>query len=185
MKHRNVHTAAALAIALAWATGPARADGQQCLNDLERKIAGDYRSIPHVTPEQLDHALTRPGEVLLLDARAAEEVGVSRLPGAVLVDPDIDTDEFVSRYTEAARGRDVIIYCSVGVRSSKLATRVRDTMMTRGARSVANLRGGIFGLHNTGHGLVDAAGGTEFVHPYSRWWRSYLDFTNLSRYEAR
>lgn len=154
------------------------------LIELERKVSRDYQDISHVTPEQLEAAMRRPEALLLLDARDAEEIAVSRLPGAVAVDPDISTDDFMQRFGVAARSKDVVIYCSVGVRSSKLATRVRAAVLATGARSVSNLQGGIFAMHNTGRALVDGSGAIDFVHPYSRWWSSYLDFDDLARYKA-
>ncbi len=174
-----------LALALALLPSATFAGGQMSLIELERKVAGDYRTITHVSPEQLDMALLSPGSLLLLDARADDEIAVSRLPGAIPVDPDIDTAEFMTRFGAAAKDRDIIIYCSVGVRSSKLATRVREAMMAKGARRVANLQGGIFAMHNTGRGLVDRLGHTDLVHPYSWWWSGYIDFDNLTRYDPR
>ena len=162
----------------------AAAGGQMSLIELEGKVSRDYQDISHVIPEQLEAAMRHPEALLLLDARDAEEIAVSRLPGAVAVDPDISTDDFMQRFAAAARSKDVVIYCSVGVRSSKLATRVRAAVLATGARSVANLQGGIFAMHNTGRTLVDGTGAIDFVHPYSRWWSSYLDFDDLARYRA-
>lgn len=176
---------AAAALLLASGNGVLRADGQQSLNDLEAGIARDYSSVTHLTPEQFEAAMKTPEKVLLLDARPDSEVGVSRLPGAMPVDPDIDAEAFLARFGELSRGRDVVIYCSVGVRSSKLASRVRDVLQKNGAKRVANLRGGIFAWHNTGRPLLDTAGGTELVHPYSSRWTYYLDFQDLASYTPR
>jgi rhodanese-related sulfurtransferase len=175
----------ALGAALLLAAAPAWAQGQLSLNELEADVARDYQDVSHLTPEQLESAMRSPEKLLLLDARPDGEVGVSRLPGAIAVDPDIDSAAFLERFGALARGRDVVIYCSVGVRSSRLATRVRSALQARGAGRVANLRGGIFAWHNTGRPLQDVVGGTEWVHPYSSRWTYYLDFKELSRYEPR
>lgn len=178
--------AGAVAVLLLSASSTAlRAEGQQSLNDLEAGIARDHRDVHHLTPEQFEAAMQSPEKVLLLDARPEGEVGVSRLPGAIPVDPDIDSEAFLARFGELARGRDVVIYCSVGVRSSKLASRVRHALQENGAKRVANLRGGIFAWHNTGRPLFDKVGNTEFVHPYSPRWTYYLDFKDLASYTAR
>lgn len=177
--------AAAAALLLVAASGAPRAEGQQCLNDLEAGIARDYRDVTHLTPEQFEAAMRTPEKVLLLDARPEGEVGVSRLPGAIEVDPDIDAEAFLARFGDLARGRDVVIYCSVGVRSSKLASRVREALQKNGAKRVANLRGGIFAWHNTGRPLQDKLGETELVHPYSSRWTYYLDFKDLASYAPR
>jgi rhodanese-related sulfurtransferase len=174
-----------LALALALPPATAFAGGQMSLIELERKVAQDYRGVAHVLPEQLEAQMQAPANLLLLDARAADEIAVSRLPGAIAVDPDMSAADFAQRFGAVAKDRDIIIYCSVGVRSSKLATRVREAMMAKGARRVANLQGGIFAMHNTGRGLVDRLGHTDLVHPYSWWWSGYIDFDNLARYEPR
>ncbi len=177
--------AAAAMLMLAAGANTTLAEGQQCLNELEAGIARDYSDVTHLTPEQFEAAMKTPEKVLLLDARPDGEVGVSRLPGAIPVDPDIDSEAFQARFSDLARGRDVVIYCSVGVRSSKLASRVREVMQKLGAKRVANLRGGIFAWHNTGRPLLDTSGGTELVHPYSSRWTYYLDFKDLASYAPR
>lgn len=182
---RRIKALTAAAIGLVAANGALRADGQHSLNDLEGGIAREYRDVTHLTPEQFEAAMKTPEKVLLLDARPDGEVGVSRLPGAIPVDPDIDAEAFLTRFGDLARGRDVVIYCSVGVRSSKLASRVRSTLQKNGALRVANLRGGIFAWHNTGRPLFDQVGGTELVHPYSSRWTTYLDFQDLASYQPR
>lgn len=170
---------------LAAGGGSLHAEGQHDLNNLEAGIARDYRDVTHLTPEQFETAMRSPENVLLLDARPDGEVGVSRLPGAIPVDPNVDAEAFLARFGELARGRDVVIYCSVGVRSSKLASRVREELQKIGAKRVANLRGGIFAWHNTGRPLQDMAGSTELVHPYSSRWTYYLDFKDLASYTPR
>lgn len=166
--------------------GSARADARAALAGLEAEIARDYSGVAHVSASEFEALMARaPRDVLLLDARGQGEVDVSRLPGALPVDPDITTEEFVARFGDEAEGRDVVIYCSVGVRSSKLALRVRDAIMARGARRIANLAGGIFALHNARRTLVDRLGETEWVHPYSWWWSRYLERRELTRYEPR
>ena len=155
------------------------------LGKLEAEVARDYPAVPHVTSAEFASRLPMPEDLLLLDARATDEVKVSRLPGAEQVDPEISVEEFMARFGDRAKGRDVVIYCSVGVRSSKLATRVREAMLAKGARRVGNLRGGIFALHNNNQPLIDDLGATSWVHPYSWWWSRYLERRELTRYEPR
>lgn len=160
-------------------------DAATALAKLEADVARDYPGVAHISAEEFEQTLAASPGVLLIDARADGEIAVSRLPGAIAVDPDISADEFVDRFADAARGHDVVIYCSVGVRSSRLATRVRDAMTARGAVRVVNLKGGIFALHNARRKLVDKLGDTEWVHPYSWWWSRYLERRELTRYEPR
>jgi len=62
--------------------------------------------------------------------------------------------------------KQIIVYCSVGRRSSIFAERVQADMLANGALSVSNLERGIFGWHNESRALVDARGATDAVHPY-------------------
>ena len=182
-------TTLALALTLSMLPGAgttALAEGQRSLVELEREIARDYPTIGHVTPDELKAVLERqPEKVLLLDARGAGEIAVSRLPGAYEVDPEIGVDAFLERFGALVAGREVLIYCTVGVRSSRLATRLGDALLKRGATRVANLQGGIFALHNGRRPLVDTLGKTEWVHPYSSRWTYYLDRKDLSRFTPR
>jgi Rhodanese-like domain len=63
-----------------------------------------------------------------------------------------------------------VFYCSVGMRSSSLAAEVQEALVKAGASGVFNLRGGMFGWHNARRPLVDAAGATDFVHPFNDKW---------------
>ena len=68
------------------------------------------------------------------------------------------------------RRQPVVVYCSVGVRSERLGERLH----ALGFRNVRNLYGGLFEWVNEGHPVVNAAGPTADVHPYSAFWGSWL-----------
>lgn len=95
----------------------------------------------------------------LLDARRPEEYGVSRLPGAILIDPDADVDEVIAMIDPS---RPIVVYCSVGYRSSRLARR----MILAGVTQTSNLEGSIFKWGNEGRPLIRDNGTTRLVHPY-------------------
>lgn len=160
---------------------PAMAAGQRSLVELEDKVARDYPAAPTLLPEGLE-LLRESGEFLLLDVRDRAEYDVSHLPGAVHVDPDIATAEFMRRFASKAQGKLVVLYCSVGVRSSRLAGRVDRSLKDAGALGAVNLRGGIFAWHNTGRKLKGNEGREDRIHPYSRHWSYYLDFDNYTSY---
>jgi rhodanese-related sulfurtransferase len=163
----------------------ARAEGQLCLNDLEKQIEKDYTAVGSLFPHQA-HDLLRAGEdVLLLDVRDAAEFEISHLPGAVLIDPEISADQFMARFGSQLAGKKVLLYCSVGVRSSRLGERIRAEAAQRGATGVYNIRGGIFAWHNYGKRLDRSKGQTELVHPYSTRWSRYLDFPNYTSFGNR
>ena len=104
---------------------------------------------------------------LLLDVRTPAEHARSHLPGAVRVEP---TAPRLRLTPEQVAGRDVVVYCAVGVRSTLLALRHEAEWRRLGATDVLNLAGGIFAWHGQGLPLVDAAGPVSRVHPYNRLW---------------
>jgi len=65
----------------------------------------------------------------------------------------------------------IVVYCSVGVRSARLARALSAT----GAKQVFNLRGGIFEWANRGLPLVGPAGPARSVHGYDAEWAVLLD----------
>jgi rhodanese-related sulfurtransferase len=155
-------------------------DGQAALNRYEGELARRFDGISHVTAEQVE-ALKSAGRALLVDTRPAREFAVGHVPGAMQIDPGSTLPEVAARLSPLVAGRTVVLYCSVGYRSSRAVGRWRDLLLQAGADAVVNLRGGAFAWHNTGRPLVNASGATLHVHPYSRAWQSYLEFDNLAR----
>ena len=104
---------------------------------------------------------------LVVDARDPKEFTVSHIKGAInLVDAKKVIDISKSRKLPQ-----IIVYCSVGYRSSKLA----DEIMKAGFRNVYNLKGSIFDWVNRGLPVYDAEGKTNVVHPYDEKWGELLD----------
>ena len=81
------------------------------------------------------------GGALLLDVREASEYHEAHAPGAL----HIPYEELDRRLAELPRGRDILVYCAAGVRSS-LAT----SMLERAALPVINIRGGFDSWQNAG-----------------------------------
>ncbi len=164
----------------------ASATGQQSLLSLERRLERQFSGVANIVPRRLEQLMSdRPGSVVLLDVREGVEYAVSHLNGAVRVDPAIATAEFARRFAGRVAGRTVVLYCSVGYRSSQLAARVQAHLFNAGAKAVYNLRGGIFAWHNTGRPVVRQGRATDDIHPYSRRWSYYLDFDNYADYGGR
>ncbi len=172
---------AAVTLLAAAPCAAAEVDGQKSLEGLTRDLSAKFSSVGQVIPEELDRLRRQPADLLLLDVREPDEFAVARIRGAEWVSPDVTARELAGRLGPRAVGKTVVLYCSVGYRSSKVATRVREALTAVGARRVVNLQGGIFAWHNTGRELVDARGETVHVHPYDRKWGRYLDFDNLAR----
>lgn len=166
---------AGLTWSLAWGGEPFTLDG------VRQQVKRDYGSVSHLAPSALADARARGSDVLLLDVREAREFAVSRIPGAVRVEPGQWRSVFLRRFAEAAKGKTVVFYCSVGVRSSRLAARVQTALRAHGATAVHNLDGGIFAWHRERRPLRDAGGETTFVHPYDAHWGRLVAHRELVR----
>jgi rhodanese-related sulfurtransferase/Asp/Glu/hydantoin racemase len=112
-----------------------------------------------------DGSRARP---VLVDVRAPSEQAVSTLPGALCVTPEDDAIDVARR---AGAGRPIVVYCSVGVRSARLAR----ALAAAGTASVFNLRGGIFDWANRGLPLAGPSGTAQRVHGYDAEWEALLD----------
>jgi rhodanese-related sulfurtransferase len=140
------------------------------LDAIEADVSKRFQEVAQLSADDLAAEMQSAKAPLLFDVRTEAEYRVSHLSGAERVDPETATDAFLAKYAAAAAGRDVVVYCSVGMRSSGLAAEVQEGLVKAGAASVANLRGGIFGWHNAKRPLVDASGATDFVHPFNDKW---------------
>lgn len=150
------------------------------LDSVRAQVRQDYGSVEHLSADALAGKL-QLGNVLLIDVREGPEYEVSRIAGAKRADPGMWRSTFMEKFGGLVKGKSVIFYCSVGVRSSQLAKGVQSALKERGALDVYNLDGGVFGWHNDKRPLVDATGATDFVHPYDSYWGKLLDRRNKTR----
>ncbi len=150
-------------------SAPAPATHFPPLKEVVSNVQSRFDDVKHLSEAQAK-ALIGRDDVLLVDTRELAEFQVSRLPGAVQLDPDAWRWTVMSQLGEQVRGKTVVFYCSVGVRSSKMAAHVQDAMMEAGAKQVFNLDGGIFRWHNMSLPLEDERGSTDVVHPYDAHW---------------
>lgn len=155
------------------------------LDALADDIAGRFDSIEHVSPATLADWREGGRELILLDVRSAEEYAVGRIPGAIRIPPGAAAAEVMARIDGPITGATVVAYCSVGQRSSLLATKVHQELRRAGAERIANLRGGVFAWHDQERPLVDSAGPTRWVHPYSSDWGRYLERDEATAYAPR
>ncbi|MBW2283884.1 MAG: rhodanese-like domain-containing protein, partial [Deltaproteobacteria bacterium] len=131
---------------------------------VEKRLDLKY-PVNHMKHEVLAEALAsnRDSDFLLFDIRAREEYDVSRIDGAVWVDPEMSEEEFIKTYGGAVKGKHLVFYCSVGDRSSRFLMQVLDPALAAGALSLSNLRGGIFRWVNEDHPVVNQNGKTDAV----------------------
>lgn len=148
---------------------------------LHDEIVADYPALDHVKAEAvLQRLQNAPGRTLIWDSRPVPEYAVSHIPTAVQIEPDARAEDLLTRFDVS--GKDIVIYCSVGRRSSIVGERTRAELLAAGARSVANLEGGIFAWHNSGRALVNASGPTQAVHPYDEFWGRLIKNRDAARY---
>jgi len=134
-------------------------------------IRKQHPNVESVSPAQLKEMLNDvERSPILLDARERAEFDVSRLPGAILVESPSEVAEHLSSLLSSQSPRPIVVYCSVGVRSARLAEELTD----QGFEGVLNLDGSIFAWANQGFPLVREDGPTQLVHPYNRSWGALL-----------
>ena len=132
------------------------------------EIRETFPNVAHLTTQQLADRQGRGEPVLLLDARTAEEFQVSHLDGAVratTVRTALDAIQADSRQPT------VVVYCSVGYRSSRLVSR----LTAHGIKNVFNLEGSLFQWANEGRPLVRGDQQATRVHPYDDDWGKLLN----------
>ena len=133
-----------------------------------RLVREDFPGVPQMTTARLAELLEQePPSVLLLDARSRGEYEVGHLRGAVHAD-SLDT-ALAARSAHAAST--VVVYCSVGYRSSELA----EWLIATGVDNVFNLEGSLFRWANEGRPVHRGAERVFAVHPYDDDWASLLD----------
>jgi rhodanese-related sulfurtransferase len=154
-------------------------DPRVSLADVETKVERRF-SVPELTDAALVTALAQPG-TMLFDVREASEFEQSHLQGAKRIDPGMSANAFLATYGRELKGKSVVFYCAVGVRSGIMLARVQDKLPTIGTTAAYNLRGGIFRWHASGRPLVARNGPASTVHPYDQSWGQLLDRTLQSR----
>lgn len=129
-------------------------------HDVTQMSVADAKAALRVAPEAW----------LVLDVRELDEFAVSHLPGAVRVEPGLTAEAFMAQYSHQLEGKDLLLYCSVGQRSSTLADRIASVVDGDDGRRIVNLEGGVFRWHGARGPLVNDQGPVDVVHPYNRAW---------------
>jgi len=160
----------------------AHADAKADLAAVEAKIAAQFPAVPNMQPDALAAKISAAEPVLIFDVREEAEYAVSRLAGAVRVAPNADPAAFVASIAANAKGKTIVFYCSVGMRSSRLASAASPLLTAKWASSVNNLSGGIFRWSNEGRPLEKgtaspgkASNSGIPVHPYNSTWGRMIE----------
>lgn len=131
-----------------------------------------FPQVRSLTIAALADWLQHPDPPLLLDARTAAEYQVSHLADAQRVPEHIDQllEQLKQKATPDLTQTPIVVYCSVGYRSAKLAR----TLQTMGFNPVFNLEGSIFEWANAGYPVYRAGTVVRQVHPYNASWGKLL-----------
>ena len=116
----------------------------------------------------VQQAIKMQNTVMFLDAREPEEFEVSHIASAFHVGYDNFNLRSVSKIKKDAK---IIVYCSVGYRSEKIA----EQLIKAGFTDVSNLYGGIFEWKNKGYDVYCDSTITEKVHAYNKKWGQWLN----------
>jgi rhodanese-related sulfurtransferase len=138
-------------------SGQMNPEFEEYLNDLKDKF-----EVANILSDSL--ALD---QYLILDTREREEYEVSHIKDAVWIGYD---DFEISQLDSIQRETEIIVYCSVGYRSSKIALELYDNGFT----SVYNLYGGIFKWANDGRTLISNNESTRNLHGYNSYWARFI-----------
>lgn len=143
--------------------------------DIDAMIAGNYSEVAEMGVDDLRAMLADrgPGAPIIIDTRAPEEYEVSHLPGALNAQT---AAQALALLAGKNPDRPVVVYCSVGVRSARLASE----LLEQGGPAVTNLEGSIFEWANRGWPLENASGATVKVHPFNERWGSLLERSRWS-----
>lgn len=179
-------------ILLALTTAPLNARDQTkqtdfTLQSIHKNLTKDYNTIKHLPAKSLlnDLQTEERDNWLIFDVRQRQEFEVSHIAGAHHLNPNTWLNAFMKNYGSTVKGKQVVFYCSVGVRSSKMASYLKDELMKRGARDVYNLKKGLFSWANKGHPLQNANGTTSFIHPYNNHWGQLIQSKEMQSYSVK
>lgn len=142
------------------------------LGEFEAVVSRRY-PVPELTSEQLKSLMER-GDVVLLDVREPAEFEVSHIRAARRIDPGLSADSFMALAGNDIKGKKIVFYCSVGIRSGEMLRVVQSALKEKGAAAAFNLRGGIFRWYARGGEVVSSAGPVHKIHPYNSSWRQLL-----------
>lgn len=167
-RRRWLACGAALTLAAA-AAQPSRAAKPPQWPEVKARIRSRFPTVPQLSVPALAAWLNDPAREppMLLDTRTDQEFADGHLPGAIRVQ---DVEAALQRMQQRAAGVHVVLYCSVGYRSSALAA----ALASRGVQRIHNLEGSLFEWANSGHPVITREGRPGKVHPYDETWGTLL-----------
>ncbi len=133
-------------------------------------IRNRYPNVKQLQTTELQLWLTSSDSesIILIDARREDEFSISHISGAKNLPYKKDPRKL---FKDTNPDNPIVVYCSVGYRSSILAKKLQDMGFTK----VYNLEGSIFKWANEGRSVVQGQITVHKVHPYDARWGSLLE----------
>jgi rhodanese-related sulfurtransferase len=126
-------------------------------------------SVPVISTDMLADLMCCESNWFILDSREFTEFEISHLPDAQWVGY---SDYSVLRVLGIPKDANVVVYCSIGVRSENIG----EKLLASGFTNVRNLYGGIFVWANEHKRLIEQnQKATLALHGYDRNWAKLLD----------
>lgn len=137
------------------------------------RIQHQWPRVPQLRADDLVRQLnlSESERPVLIDVRSRDEFAVSHLPGALRAQ---SPREIKTAVRDIPATRPLVLYCSVGLRSSEAA----QTLLDSGRTNVFNLQGSIFQWANEGRVIVSNGTPVTVVHPYNERWGRLLDVSH-------
>ncbi len=136
------------------------------LNTAKRFLRWKFDDIHHITTAELAKHMKGEHPPAILDIREAEEYETSHLPNARHLLPESSDAQIQKLLSGIPANRPIVVYCSVGYRSSTMARRLK----ALGRVNVSNLEGSIFAWAADGHRLESR----DKIHPYNWFGRRMI-----------
>lgn len=143
--------------------------GGMAMETTQRMIRDKFPAVPQISTAELSNWFESQDKdtPILLDVREPEEYAVSHLAGARRAS---DLQSALALLGDTPKDRPIVVYCSVGYRSSRLAEELRE----KGYGRVQNLEGSIFVWANEGRPIYRDGEPVREVHPYNWIWGQLL-----------
>jgi rhodanese-related sulfurtransferase len=143
------------------------AQNPEGFDKMAKNMAG--KKAPIITMGEVQKSINAKNKIVFLDSREQNEFQTSHLPNAIWVGYDnIDW----SKINKLEKDATIVIYCSVGYRSGKLA----EQLSKKGFKNVKNLYGGLFNWANNGGELQnEMKQTTNKVHGYNKNWSKWVN----------
>ena len=141
------------------------------MSQLRALVRASFPGVPQMSVEELDRRLDDEPPPLVIDVREPFEYDVSHLPGAIHAQ-GADIAELVAA---SEPDRPIILYCSVGYRSSAAVADLIQLNDPEIGGRVWNLEGSIFEWANSGRPVYRGEVEVDRVHPYAEQWSNLLE----------